>query len=522
MKVFFLIFFFQYSAFSNTSFLDAKKRYDLEGMEKSLVFFDTPIEKKLATSILSYYQIGEFSLTNSEIENLKKSGNEFSVLSKLFLAEHLDNETELNKKLLLFFEVLDEAQKSKDDLLINSVLLLINDLYQKYEIDIHKRLDYVRLSREQIVDSTDLANTLFYEIIVDARKDHINQKELEDKLNIGLSCSKSNFHKALFYNLYGNYFDFILEKPEKAIESYDKALFLLDTKSSHINNTFKNSIKFNKITTLYNLGKYKIMIDELNTIKLNSDINIGKTYLWKSKSFEELSQYDSAHYYLKKFNEFEKKINRPGFVEDIIGLEFSYDLSKKEVELASLTKSKNVFKWQVFFLAPLALGLTWLAYRYYNQYIAENTEKVLIRNEYEDQLKEKVNLQSNLDQVQSQIQDLEKEREETIERLQQLKEVVTKDFIILQDKSKVYVEELMYIQSDDHYLKVHLFNKKDNFVRGKISQIIEELPPNFIRCHRSYIINENYIEKILINALLLTDGSEVPVSKKYREFFNPK
>jgi len=51
----------------------------------------------------------------------------------------------------------------------------------------------------------------------------------------------------------------------------------------------------------------------------------------------------------------------------------------------------------------------------------------------------------------------------------------------------------MYVKSDGHYLNLFTTNKKE-FVRGKISEIEAQLPPNFIKCHRSYVVNQNFIK----------------------------
>ena len=80
----------------------------------------------------------------------------------------------------------------------------------------------------------------------------------------------------------------------------------------------------------------------------------------------------------------------------------------------------------------------------------------------------------------------------------------------------------MYIKSEDHFIKLFLNNGKSHFVRGKISQIKEELPPNFIQSHRSYIINSNYIKQINGNHITLIDKTEIPLSRLHRGNFKDK
>lgn len=104
------------------------------------------------------------------------------------------------------------------------------------------------------------------------------------------------------------------------------------------------------------------------------------------------------------------------------------------------------------------------------------------------------------------------------EEISTLKKLVEKEHITLKNKSKVHLENLMYIQSDGHYL--HLVTSKNKeFIRGKMSEILQELPPNFKQCHRSFIVNKNFIHYYKNHLLFLTDGSEIPVSRKFKPNF---
>ena len=76
--------------------------------------------------------------------------------------------------------------------------------------------------------------------------------------------------------------------------------------------------------------------------------------------------------------------------------------------------------------------------------------------------------------------------------------------------------ELMYIKSEDHYLNFVPHEGKNQFLRGKISEILEELPPNFVKCHRSYIVNKNYIKSNTYKSITLQTGEEIPVSRSFK------
>ncbi|MCB0376480.1 MAG: LytTR family transcriptional regulator, partial [Sinomicrobium sp.] len=114
---------------------------------------------------------------------------------------------------------------------------------------------------------------------------------------------------------------------------------------------------------------------------------------------------------------------------------------------------------------------------------------------------------------------LEKEKSEILQKLDELKNIVIKNHIILKDKTKIYISDLLYVKSDGHYLNIFLSNGKNHFVRGKLSRLKEELPPNFIQCHRSYIVNANFIKQINTNSIILINKERIPLSRGYKDKF---
>jgi DNA-binding LytR/AlgR family response regulator len=56
---------------------------------------------------------------------------------------------------------------------------------------------------------------------------------------------------------------------------------------------------------------------------------------------------------------------------------------------------------------------------------------------------------------------------------------------------------------------------------GTIDKLIDELPDNFIRCHRGFIVNKNKIDKVALsqNIIYLDDGFDVPLSRSYKSLF---
>lgn len=112
--------------------------------------------------------------------------------------------------------------------------------------------------------------------------------------------------------------------------------------------------------------------------------------------------------------------------------------------------------------------------------------------------------------------ELREEKFENSIKIEELKNIVIKDYIVLKDKTKIYITDLMYVKSEDHYLSLYLSNGKNHFVRGKLKNIKEELPPNFVQCHRSYIVNRNFVKQINSESLTLLLQERIPLSRTYR------
>lgn len=111
---------------------------------------------------------------------------------------------------------------------------------------------------------------------------------------------------------------------------------------------------------------------------------------------------------------------------------------------------------------------------------------------------------------------LQIEHIQTIQELEKVKQLVIEDHIVLKNKAKIYLNDLLYIKAEDHYLQLFTSKKKE-FVRGKISEIINELPPNFVQTHRSYIVNKNLIISQTGTSVFLEGKIEIPLSRNFKK-----
>jgi len=78
--------------------------------------------------------------------------------------------------------------------------------------------------------------------------------------------------------------------------------------------------------------------------------------------------------------------------------------------------------------------------------------------------------------------------------------------------------QILYIEADDNYSKVFL-NDKTEFLLSKTLQVVEnEIDDQmFFRCHRSFLINIQFIREIYKGddmCIILKSGNKIPLSRR--------
>jgi DNA-binding LytR/AlgR family response regulator len=86
---------------------------------------------------------------------------------------------------------------------------------------------------------------------------------------------------------------------------------------------------------------------------------------------------------------------------------------------------------------------------------------------------------------------------------------------------KINFADILYIESLDDYLKIHLHKQKTIVARMTMKNMLEKLPQkDFIRIHRSYIIPFSRIDSVKQKMVMLED-KEFPIGESYEsDFFN--
>ena len=96
-------------------------------------------------------------------------------------------------------------------------------------------------------------------------------------------------------------------------------------------------------------------------------------------------------------------------------------------------------------------------------------------------------------------------------------------FVMVESKQQLIrlpYKSIRFVESRAHYLEIHLTDSEESsvIIRRKLPEFLPELASQmFVQCHRSYVVNLMYVQKIAKPAITLTDGTYVPVHMKYRE-----
>jgi two-component system response regulator LytT len=104
---------------------------------------------------------------------------------------------------------------------------------------------------------------------------------------------------------------------------------------------------------------------------------------------------------------------------------------------------------------------------------------------------------------------------------QENKKKVQSEVIFVKQKHlfvKLRMEEILFFKSDHVYVEIHTFDGERYVVRGSLNDYEEQVNVDFIRVHRSFIINKKYISSFDSKSINLNE-IHIPISKNYLESF---
>jgi len=85
---------------------------------------------------------------------------------------------------------------------------------------------------------------------------------------------------------------------------------------------------------------------------------------------------------------------------------------------------------------------------------------------------------------------------------------------------KVSISDIRYVEAMSEYLKVYLQGEAKPIVTLlSMKKMEERLPENFMRIHRSYIVNLNMIQEVNKNRIIMDADTYLPIGDMYKETF---
>ena len=85
---------------------------------------------------------------------------------------------------------------------------------------------------------------------------------------------------------------------------------------------------------------------------------------------------------------------------------------------------------------------------------------------------------------------------------------------------KIMINDIRYVEAMSEYLKVHIEGEaKPVITLLSMKKMEERLPSNFMRIHRSYIINLDKIREVNKNRVIMDAETYLPIGDNYKEAF---
>ena len=99
-----------------------------------------------------------------------------------------------------------------------------------------------------------------------------------------------------------------------------------------------------------------------------------------------------------------------------------------------------------------------------------------------------------------------------------------KDSIFVKTEYKVVrisISEIRYIEGMSEYLRIFMEDqKKPIIILLSMKKMEERLPANFMRIHRSYIVNLKKIQEVNKNRIIMDADTYLPIGDMYKDTFN--
>jgi DNA-binding LytR/AlgR family response regulator len=88
------------------------------------------------------------------------------------------------------------------------------------------------------------------------------------------------------------------------------------------------------------------------------------------------------------------------------------------------------------------------------------------------------------------------------------------------EKVKLQLHEIIYLEALNNYTSIVTYSRKYT-VLSPISGLLKEIPfRSFVRIHRSYAVQKNFIKRIGTNEVLVNGDISLPLGRTYKDSLN--
>ena len=101
----------------------------------------------------------------------------------------------------------------------------------------------------------------------------------------------------------------------------------------------------------------------------------------------------------------------------------------------------------------------------------------------------------------------------------QIKKTKREIMLVINERKKVIkVSSIVYVESFNHYINIHLKNGEILVLKKRLLDILSEIGTyNMVQIHKSYIVNLMYIDYIKGKMIFLKNKNSLPLGRKYKE-----
>jgi tetratricopeptide (TPR) repeat protein len=410
------------------------------------------------------------------------------------LTQNAANYTESAEYFNKAIEIYRKADPSSEAL--TNAMLNLGTMYGRMNLvaESNKRLFMAAKNAAEYNQTTILARC-YNNIAVNYRR-----AEKLDSSNYYLSiCERIYKELNLTIDLIGTYQNkasnyLILENKDSAYFFLNKTLDMSDPKDAFR----RGQLTFLAAQVELKFGSAEKAIELTNeaisqSLEHNRIDNLNDHYTLLSDAYEKNGNTTAALNIMKKWKNLKDSLDFYKSIETIQEITAKYDFARSTEILNESKAQTSFFQKLTTRLAIVLVVAIFISIYLYHRFNKKRIEAALATDEVED-----LNQQ--------------------IEELQNIKEKESKKFISLKSKAVIQLDDLMFVQSDGHYLEYYLDGKpKPEIDRGTLKDLLSDLPKHiFIQIHRSYVVNIRFVREAYSNKLVLINNQELNISRSFK------